>query len=163
MMEPVVPFSGGCACGAIRYEATASPLAMFQCHCRDCQRATGGPFAAVVLLPAEAFRLTRGVPRYHASANLAGSTHVRGFCPECGSPVTGGQGDPPTPFVGVHASSLDDPSWFHPQMDIFVSRAQPWDRMDPELPRYDTYPPAGEDQGSPAGGPGDPARRPTLR
>ena len=46
-----------------------------------------------------------------------------------------------SPFVGVLAASLDDPSWFQPQMDIFVSDAQPWDQMDPAIPKFDQYPP----------------------
>ena len=136
-------FSGGCACGAIRYESSAKPIVMFQCHCRDCQRVTGGPFAAVVLFPAEAFTLTKGKPHYHATASLAGRQHIRGFCADCGSPLTGGQGEPPTPVVGVLASSLDDPRGFRPQMDIFVSRAQPWDYMNPALPKHDTNAPEG--------------------
>lgn len=140
-----LPISGGCACGSIRYECGAAPLAMFRCHCRDCQRATGGPCSWVVLLPAGAFRFTKGTPRYHSSPRITGATHARGFCPDCGSPLTGGQGDPPTPYVGVHAASLDDSGWFRPQMDIFTSRAQPWDRMDPELPKWDTYPPDAEE------------------
>ena len=142
--QVTIPFSGGCACGAIRYECRAAPLAMFRCHCRDCQRATGGPCSSVVLLSAEAIRFTRGSPRHHSSLRAAGGTHVRGFCPDCGSPLTGGQGDPPTPYVGVHAATLDDPSWFRPQMDIFTSRAQPWLWMDPTLPKWETYPPAEE-------------------
>jgi len=43
--------------------------------------------------------------------------------------------------VGILAGSLDDPSWFHPQMDIFVSDAQPWDQMDPAIPKFEQYPP----------------------
>jgi hypothetical protein len=42
---------------------------------------------------------------------------------------------------GVTAGNLDDPSWFRPQMDFFVCDAQPWDQMDPAIPKYDLYPP----------------------
>jgi len=44
--------------------------------------------------------------------------------------------------VGVLAGTLDDPSWFQPQMDIFVSDAQPWDQMDPAIPKFGQYPPS---------------------
>jgi hypothetical protein len=40
--------SGGCACGAIHYECNADPVVMLNCHCRDCQRASGSAYAAVV-------------------------------------------------------------------------------------------------------------------
>src|SRR6266513_150545 len=62
---------------------------------------------------------------------------------QAGSRITGGEfegGD--SPWVGVLAGSLDDPSWFQPQMDIFVSDAQPWDQMDPAIPKFGQYPPA---------------------
>ena len=59
------PFLGGCACGAIRYECTAVPVAMFKCHCRDCQRAAGGAFTPIVVVPADSFKLTSGTPRYY--------------------------------------------------------------------------------------------------
>ena len=45
-------------------------------------------------------------------------------------------------FVGVLAASLDDPSWFQPEMDVFVSEAQPWDQMDPAIPKFGQYPPS---------------------
>jgi hypothetical protein len=137
-----IPFTGGCSCGAIRYECTAEPIMMFKCHCRDCQQLTGGGFAPAVLVPAEAFRLTRGQLRYHFTASAAVGKHKRGFCTECGSRITGGESDErSTGFVGVTAGTLDDPSWFRPEMDIFVSDAQPWDHMDPAIPKFDQYPP----------------------
>jgi hypothetical protein len=137
-----IPFTGGCACGAVRYECTAEPIMMLKCHCRDCQHITGGGFAAAVLVPAEAFRLTRGEPRYHFTPGLAGGKHKRGFCAQCGSRLTGAEKpDEPRDFIGVLAGSLDDPSWFRPQMDIFVSDAQPWDQMDPAIPKFQQYPP----------------------
>jgi hypothetical protein len=101
---PMIPFSGGCACGAIRYECSAEPIMMFKCHCRDCQQVTGGGFVAGLLVPASAFRLTKGQLCYHFTPSAAGGKHKRGFCAECGSRITGGQSDErPTEFVGVTA------------------------------------------------------------
>lgn len=113
---------------------------MFHCHCRDCQRATGGAFSSAIIVPAEAFKLTQGSPRFHASPSIAGGHQLRGFCTECGSPMIV-RGDPATTFIGIHAASLDDPSGFKPQMDIFTSDTQPWARMDPALPKYEQYMP----------------------
>jgi hypothetical protein len=136
-----VSFTGGCSCGAIRYECSAEPIMMFKCHCRDCQRLTGGGFAPALLVPTSAFRWTKGQPRYHFTPSTAGGQHKRGFCAECGSRLTGGESDEQsTGFIGVTAGSLD-PSWFRPQMDLFVSDAQPWDQMDPAIPKYEFYPP----------------------
>jgi len=58
----VAPFQGGCRCGAIRYEVSSEPLAVMNCHCRDCQYASGGGFSTVVVIPMAAFRLTKGTP-----------------------------------------------------------------------------------------------------
>ena len=73
-----LPFTGGCVCGAIRYECRAEPIMMLKCHCRDCQQITGGGFAAAVLLPVKAFRLTKGELSYHFTPSLAGGKHKRG-------------------------------------------------------------------------------------
>lgn len=136
------PFSGGCACGAIRYECTAEPVAMFKCHCRDCQRAAGGAFTPVVVVPADSFKLTRGTPRYYHTPSAAGGRHQRGFCADCGSRVTaGGNPDHQTGGVGVTAGSLDDPSAFFATADVWISDAQLWDVMDPKLPKFAQYPP----------------------
>lgn len=137
-----MPITGGCACGAIRYEAAVEPVMMFNCHCRDCQHATGGACANAVIFPAEAFRFVRGTPRYHDSEASSGGQHRRGYCADCGSRLTGGQnpaGD--SGIVGVTAGSLDDPALFRPQMDIFAAQAQPWARMDPDLPKFEQMPP----------------------
>jgi len=135
------PLTGGCACGAVRYECTEPPLGMFNCHCRTCQQVSGGPYVPVVLLPSAAFRLTQGTLRHHFLPSEMGGLHKRGFCGDCGSRITGGESTEPRPWVGVTASSLDDPSRFQPKFDIFVSRAQPWDLLDPQRPQHDTYAP----------------------
>ena len=137
-----LPFLGGCACGAIRYECSVEPLEMFQCHCRDCQRASGGVGVYALLVPKKSFKFTKGTPRYHFTQSEMGSRHQRGFCAECGSRLTGGENaDGSSPFVGINAASLDDPHWFRPQYHIFACDAQPWDYLNPTLPKFEKYPP----------------------
>lgn len=136
------PFEGGCACGAVRYKCDADPIMSFKCHCVDCQKASGGPFVAGVLVPLKSFQFTKGVPKYYSTPSTAGGNHIRGFCGDCGTRLTGGQNDAhPMPFIGVVVSSLDDRTWYKNQMHFFVSQAQPWDKMDDDLPKYDVYPP----------------------
>jgi len=132
-----VPFSGGCACGAVRYECNAEPTAMFNCHCRDCQQATGGACSAVVYVPVKAFKIVRGSPRYYLTPSLGGGRNKRGFCAECGSRISGGEN---ANGIGINAGSLDDPSWFRPQMHIFASDAQPWDTIDLTVPQFEQRP-----------------------
>jgi hypothetical protein len=59
-----VPFSGGCACGAIRYQCSAEPAFSWNCHCRDCQRASGSAFCPVLYVPRAALTIT-GQSRYY--------------------------------------------------------------------------------------------------
>jgi hypothetical protein len=129
--------TGGCACGAIRYEVTAAPIMTFNCHCRDCQRTTGGPYTPVFYVPTSGFVITKGSPKYFGTKSEMSGENVRGFCPECGSRLFGGRSEL---GQGITASSLDDPSIFKPQFDIWTSDAQPWDQMDPKMPKFEKYP-----------------------
>ncbi len=136
-------FTGGCVCGQVRYECSAKPLVLFNCHCRTWQIVTGGPYVPVVIVPSKAFRLMKGTLRYHFTDSVRGERHPnkRGFCPDCGSRITGGETRRRLPWLGITASSLDDPSWFRAEYDIFTSHAQPWDAMDPRLPKHDQHRP----------------------
>ncbi len=129
---------GGCLCGAVRYECNAEPIVTFNCHCRDCQRLSGGPYAPVLYFPASAFSLTKGELRRYATESMRRGENTRGFCAQCGTRISGAESER---GVGLLASSLDDPSLFRPQFDIHVSDAQPWDQMDPAIPKFDGYPP----------------------
>jgi hypothetical protein len=139
MSKITTPFSGGCACGEIRYECTAEPMMMLNCHCRDCQRSSGGPFSSFVVVPTEAFELRQGAPRFHASPSEMGGKTRRGFCSECGSPIYG-QPDLIPHIVAIRTASLDDPSWFSQQMDVWTADAHSWDQMIPTLPKFEKYP-----------------------
>lgn len=134
-----VPFTGGCACGAIRYECTAEPLYMGNCHCRDCQRATGSAYFPAVGMAEAAFRLTTGTPAVYEKPADSGHTMRRMFCIQCGSPVflTNSAREN---LVVLYAGSLDDPSWVRPTRDIYTASAQPWDHLDPTLPKFPQMP-----------------------
>jgi hypothetical protein len=136
-------FTGGCACGAIRYESTVASLFMLNCHCWDCQRSSGGPFSSFVIVPKEAFKLTKGSLRVHDSPSEMGGMTRRGFCPECGSPIQA-QNDGNPHIAAIRPASLDDPGWFKPQVQVWTCDAHPWDTMDPALPKFEKYPPSGE-------------------
>jgi hypothetical protein len=126
--------SGGCACGAIRYTCTADPLFSLNCHCRDCQRESGSAFIPVLAVPRVAFAVARGTPRNFELTADSGHTTTRAFCGDCGSPLFGLPGSAPE-IVTLRAGSLDDPSSFRPGQDIFTASAQPWDYMNPDLPK----------------------------
>ena len=133
------PSTGGCACGAIRYESTGAPIVMLHCHCRDCQRSSGGPFSSFVVVPRETFQVLQGAPRFHAAPSEAGGHTHRGFCPDCGAPVFV-RPDAAPHLIAIRTTSLDDPSWFSQAFDVWTSDAHAWDRMDPSLPKFEKYP-----------------------
>jgi len=137
-----LPITGGCLCGAIRYECTAEPLRMLKCHCRDCQQLSGGPYLPVVVVPLSAFKITKGELKYFPTPSVLGRPNVRGFCANCGSRLTGAE-NPKHDFIGITASSLDDPTLFQPTIDIFVADAQHWDLLDPDSPKHPQYMPRG--------------------
>jgi len=117
--------SGGCACGRIRYTCSEKPLVHLICHCRDCQRASGSASAAVLIIPSDRVSFSGSEPKYYEVKAESGRTMRRGFCSECGSPVSIRR--PETPHIEfLHASSLDDPSQFSPTCEVWVSRAFPW-------------------------------------
>jgi hypothetical protein len=130
-----IPFFGGCACGALRYVCSVRPVAMVSCHCRDCQRAGGAGSAPTVVVPADAFRLLAGEPKVYARTVDSGHTARRGFCGECGSPLFASS-SARSEFIGIRAGSLDDPSWFQPEAEVWTASVQPWDLLTPDVPHF---------------------------
>jgi hypothetical protein len=108
------------------------PIFMFNCHCRDCQRALSSAYFPSVVVPKAGFSLLKGNLKYHSVTSESGNTVSRGFCADCGSFVAGSNAAFPD-LVFFSGASLDDPSRFQPSMDIFVSSAQSWDHMNPDI------------------------------
>lgn len=129
---------GGCACGAVRYEFTGAPAMMGHCHCRACQRDSGTAHASHVAVPAETFKLT-GPIKYWDSRADSGNLVSRGFCTECGSPVSSTNSGMQA-LAFIRAGSLDDPSIFKPQMVVWASMAPVWAGKDDSLPAFDRMP-----------------------
>jgi hypothetical protein len=90
--------------------------------------------------PPPGFALLKANPSSNVSSSDAGNRVTRAFCPDCGSPLFIRVSARPD-IVGLRVGSLDDPSEFRPEADIFVKSAQPWDHMNPDLPKHQTYPP----------------------
>ena len=110
--------SGGCQCGAVRFSA-ALPLGRASiCHCRMCQKAVGGLFAPFVSV-ASGVTWTRGQPRYFASSNRV----RRGFCADCGTPLTYEPDDGP---VELAIGAFDRPAEIPPTIQHDISARMPW-------------------------------------
>jgi hypothetical protein len=131
-------FTGGCLCGAVRYECSAKPVMTGNCHCRDCQKSSGAPFVTAMAVPASALKISGDVKYYEIKA-ASGNAFSRGFCPECGARLFAKSSGMPL-LALITAASLDDPSQFRPAMDFYISSAQPWDHMDPALPKFAQMP-----------------------
>src|ERR1019366_9874449 len=131
--------TGGCACGKLRYECDEKPIVQLICHCRDCQRASGSAFAAVLFVPSDRLTFKRAEPKYHSVKAESGRTMQRGFCGECGSPLLIYR--PETPIVTLlQVASLDDPSVFTPSFEVWVSKADPWHPLHPDTVKFDEGP-----------------------
>jgi hypothetical protein len=95
---------------------------------------------AAIRVPAAGFRITKGTPKRYVAKADSGNETTRVFCPDCGSALYV-QVSTRSDLVGLRVACLDDPSGFQPEADIFVKSAQPWDYMNPAVPKYATYPP----------------------
>lgn len=110
-MDDIV-HEGGCLCGALRYAAQGTPLCVDLCHCRFCQRATGGAFLIEPIFAREALRFTGGTPALydHRSAGSGKMIHVH-FCRICGTKLAQTFERLPD-VIGVHGGTFDDPDRF---------------------------------------------------
>ena len=132
-----VPFSGGCACGSIRYTCSRAPVAMLNCHCLDCQRSSGAPFASGVIVRVADTGVT-GAPKTYSVRAGSGSLAIRSFCPDCGTPLFARS--EASDFMSIRFPTLDEPSAFRPMLDIWTSSAQAWVCLDQAIPHYPRSP-----------------------
>lgn len=126
--------TGGCQCGALRFETSAPLDAVYVCHCRMCQKSVGGPFAVFTKLPKTAFRWTRGQPAEWASSSLG----LRQFCGACGTPLGYRYLEgPETADQYLTAGGFDDYQAVVPTVQMGVESKAAWVDALPQLPVHD--------------------------
>jgi hypothetical protein len=136
-------YTGGCACGAIRYEASSEPMFENHCQCLDCQKRSGTGHSSYLTFPHRADVTISGEAKTWRVASDNGNEKVHAFCPTCGTPVY-------LTFVAtperlaIHATSLDDPSQFNPQALTYSIRGHAWDAMESSLQSFARMPPSAQ-------------------
>ena len=122
--------TGGCLCGAVRYAFDGTPGEAGWCHCRMCQRSSGAPAQAYVILPLAGFRYVAGEPALYRSSERG----ERRFCAACGSQIefreAGGS------EVSLNSGTLDDPALVPPDRHIWTGSEVPWFGEAPGLRRF---------------------------
>lgn len=142
-MNPTLPITGGCQCGAVRYALAATPKSTL-CHCRMCQKAVGNVFAALSMIKKAELTWTKGEPAVFRSSTVA----TRGFCRDCGTPLTFAYDDKDR--MEVTTGSLDQPD-ITPLVEHFgVESRVSWLKLCDGLPEHCT----GESADSPVNQPG---------
>jgi hypothetical protein len=134
-----LPLTGGCGCGAVRFEIGEPLVSAIYCHCTRCQHRTGAGAAASARVASGAFALVAGEEHLRTWAPGGGFDKV--FCGECGSALWAA--DPESGEVGfVRLGAIDGDPGVRPSAHMFVANAAPWEPIpDDGLPRYDGRPP----------------------
>jgi hypothetical protein len=124
-IQPALPMTGGCQCGAIRYQIASFPLLLYACNCTNCQRQSGSAFALNMPIIARDFHVVQGAPKGWHHTSPTGVPVISWFCEDCGGRLYGdraGRAD----VVNLRAGTLDDTTWLTPVAHIFMKSAQDW-------------------------------------
>ena len=135
----VFPIDGGCDCGRIRYRMLTRPLVVHCCHCRWCQRESGGAFALNAMIESDRVVCAGEQPRIVDTPSESGLGQQVARCPHCWVALWShyaGAG-PVVRFVRV--GTLDDPDLLPPEIHIFTRSKQPWVVLPPGVPAFEIY------------------------
>ena len=135
-----VPQGGGCQCGAVRYEITGPPVAVYACHCTECQKQSGSAFAMAAVIPEAHFRVTRGTPTMYSRRTSQTKIMECWFCADCGTRLYHVPGGTSYPNRNVKPGTLDDTSWLKPSIHFWTRSAQKWVRIPDNETSYETQP-----------------------
>lgn len=127
--------SGGCQCGAIRYEVQGEPAYSALCHCSDCRKSAGAPMVGWALFPENMVTVTGEPVAYRSSDNV-----TREFCGTCGSGLFYRNAVVFPGMVDIQTGTLDDQAALPPAIHVQFAEAAPWMAAAHELPRFERYP-----------------------
>ena len=137
--RPTLPLTGGCSCGAIRYEVSDLPLALYTCNCTECQTASGSAFALNMPVATKDLHFTKGQPKGWQRINSSGAKVTAWFCGDYGARLHGEREGRPDSMT-LRAGTLDDTSWLEPAAHIFMRSAQPWVQPAKDAKCFDEQP-----------------------
>jgi hypothetical protein len=129
---------GGCACGKVRFKITAPFMGVAICHCRDCQKASGGAPGYMALAPIAGFEVTRGEAKAYRSKADSGTEISRMFCADCGTPLWSAPAG--VPFYPVKVGALDALDELTPTLHLYTDSAPAWHLMHEGVPRVPKMP-----------------------
>jgi hypothetical protein len=132
----VSKFTGGCQCGAVRYEASGEPLLVALCHCTMCRRAHAAPAVAWAMFRDDQVRFQSAELKRYASSPPA----QRGFCGRCGTQICFTADFLPG-LIDLTVGSFDQPEQLPPALHYWDSKRLPWMNMADSLPRHAELPP----------------------
>jgi hypothetical protein len=129
--------TGGCHCGAVRYEAASPPERHSICCCNDCRRTAGAPMVAWAIWPNDAVKVTKGSPKVRQSSPHA----ERSFCGDCGTGLFYVSETYLPGKIDVASATLDAPDGI-PAPAAMVQAAERigWAAHIHELPAFPRYP-----------------------
>ena len=133
------PIEGGCDCGGIRYRMLSGPLVVHCCHCRWCQRETGGAFALNAMIEADRVELLSGKPEIIDTPSESGKGQKIARCPECRIAVWSHYAGGGEALSFVRVGTLDKPDLLPPDVQIFTESKQPWVVLNPDIPAFEHY------------------------
>jgi hypothetical protein len=129
-----LPLTGGCNCGAVRYEVTEPLVAATYCHCKRCQRRSGAACSPSAHPVSGSFHITSGDDRLKFWKPEDGGK--KWFCGDCGSSIYGDNPSHPD-SIGVRMGTFDADPGIRPSTRAFVASAAPWEDLpDDGLPRF---------------------------
>jgi hypothetical protein len=132
--------SGSCFCGAVRYRLTRPPMIVHCCHCRDCQKQTGGAFAINAVIERSAVELAEGSqdPVRTTLPTDSGRHHDVYRCAQCHAALWSDYGRRGV-MVFVRVATLDQAHDIAPDVHIFTSSKMPWVVLPPDAPSFDIF------------------------
>ena len=128
--------TGGCHCGAIRYETDGEPMHHALCHCADCRRHAGTPLVGWAMFKTEQVRVGQGAPKIYASSEH-GRRH---FCGDCGTGLFYTNGHTLPGITDVQSGTLDDPDALPAQVHIQTADRISWMADIASLPQFARFP-----------------------
>ena len=129
--------TGGCHCGAVKYEAAETPQRHSICHCMDCRRSSGAPMVAWAVYKEGEVRVTKGEPRWRASSENA----QRSFCPACGTGLFYRSEKFLPGLIDIQSATLDNPNGIPPpSAQVQMAERVSWTAGIHELPGFARYP-----------------------